>query len=116
VPFGASTGEHEAVELRDGGRRFLGKGVAKAVDNVNRILAPRLRAKDARNQAMIDRWMIEMDGTADKSKLGANAILGVSLAVAHAQARAQGISLYRYLGGTALCLPMLNVSRWRARR
>ena len=112
VPSGASTGEHEAVELRDGGKRFLGKGVAKAVDNVNRILAPRLRAKEARDQAMIDRWMIEMDGTADKGKLGANAILGVSLAVAHAQARAQGISLYRYLGGTAaktLPVPMLNV-------
>ncbi|MGB7946777.1 MAG: phosphopyruvate hydratase [Candidatus Binatia bacterium] len=112
VPSGASTGEHEAVEMRDGGKRFLGKGVAKAVDNVNRILAPRLRAKEARDQATIDRWMIEMDGTADKSKLGANAILGVSLAVAHAQARAQGVPLYRYLGGTGaktLPVPMLNV-------
>src|SRR6266700_2491546 len=77
VPSGASTGEHEAVELRDGGKRFLGKGVAKAVENVNRILAPRLRGKEARDQATIDRLMIEMDGTAGKGKLGANAILGV---------------------------------------
>src|SRR5437016_7785583 len=112
VPAGASTGEHEAVELRDGGKRFLGKGVAKAVENVNRILAPRLRGKEARDQATIDRLMIEMDGTAGKGKLGANAILGISLAVAQAQARAQGVSLYRYLGGTAaktLPVPMLNV-------
>jgi enolase len=112
VPSGASTGEHEAVELRDGGKRFLGKGVAKAVENVNRILAPRLRGKEARDQATIDRLMIEMDGTAGKGKLGANAILGVSLAVAQAQSRAQGVSLYRYLGGTTaktLPVPMLNV-------
>jgi enolase len=112
VPSGASTGEHEAVELRDGGKRFLGKGVAKAVENVNRIMAPRLRGKEARDQAAIDRLMIEMDGTPDKSKLGANAILGISLAVAHAQARAQGVSLYRYLGGAeakTLPVPMLNV-------
>jgi enolase len=112
VPSGASTGEHEAVELRDGGKRFLGKGVAKAVENVNRIIAPRLRGKEARDQAAIDRLMIEMDGTPDKGKLGANAILGVSLAVAHAQARAQGVSLYRYLGGAeakTLPVPMLNV-------
>ena len=112
VPSGASTGEHEAVELRDSGKRFLGKGVAKAVENVNRIMAPRLRGKEARDQAVIDRLMIEMDGTPDKSKLGANAILGISLAVAHAQARAQGVSLYRYLGGAeakTLPVPMLNV-------
>ncbi len=112
VPSGASTGEHEAVELRDGGKRFLGKGVARAVDHVNRKLAPRLRGKEARDQAGIDRLMIEMDGTSDKGKLGANAILGVSLAVAHAQARAQRQSFYRYLGGTAgrtLPVPMLNV-------
>jgi len=95
VPSGASTGEHEAVELRDGGKRFLGKGVARAVENVNRKLAPRLRGKNAREQAALDRMMIEMDGTSDKGKLGANAILGVSLAIAHAQARAQGLSLYR---------------------
>jgi enolase len=112
VPSGASTGEHEAVELRDGGIRYLGKGVARAVDHVNRKLAPRLRGKEARDQVAIDRMMIEMDGTADKGKLGANAILGVSLAVAHAQARAQRLSLYRYLGGSAgrtLPVPMLNV-------
>jgi enolase len=112
VPSGASTGEHEALELRDGGKRFLGKGVARAVENVNRKLAPRLRGKNAREQAAIDRMMIEMDGTSDKGKLGANAILGVSLAIAHAQARAQGLSLYRYLGGAGaktLPVPMLNV-------
>jgi enolase len=112
VPSGASTGEHEAVELRDGGKRFLGKGVAKAVENVNRTLAPRLRGKEAREQAMIDRLMLELDGTSDKGKLGANAILGISLAVAHAQALAQGVSLYRYLGGgtaNILPVPMLNV-------
>lgn len=112
VPSGASTGEHEAVELRDGGKRFLGKGVARAVENVNRKLAPRLRGKEAGDQAMIDRLMIEADGSADKGRLGANAILGVSLAVAHAQARALGVSLYRYLGGPAaktLPVPMLNV-------
>jgi len=112
VPSGASTGEHEAVELRDGGKRYLGKGVARAVENVNRKLAPSLRGKEARDQAKIDRMLIEMDGTTDKGKLGANAILGVSLAVAHAQAHAQGLSLYRYLGGTSgrtLPVPMLNV-------
>lgn len=112
IPSGASTGEHEAVELRDGGKRFLGKGVARAVENVNRKLAPRLRGKDARDQVGIDRIMIDMDGTVDKGKLGANAILGVSLAAAHAQARTQRLSLYRYLGGAAaktLPVPMLNV-------
>ena len=112
VPSGASTGEHEAVELRDGGKRYLGKGVARAVDNVNQKLAPRLRGQEARDQAKIDRMMMEMDGTSDKGRLGANAILGVSLAIAHAQARAQSLSLYRYLGGGAartLPVPMLNV-------
>ncbi|HZD39121.1 MAG TPA: phosphopyruvate hydratase [Terriglobales bacterium] len=112
VPSGASTGEHEAVELRDGGKRFLGKGVSRAVEHVNRKLAPRLRGKEARDQGTIDRMMIGLDGTSDKGKLGANAILGVSLAVAQAQARAQRVSLYRYLGGTAartLPVPMLNV-------
>src|SRR5262245_17726371 len=101
VPSGASTGEHEALELRDGGKRFLGKGVAKAVENVNRILAPRLRGKEARDQAMIDRLMIEMDGAADKGKLGANASWGMALAVAQAQARTQGGSRCRSRGGTA---------------
>ena len=112
VPSGASTGVHEAVELRDGGKRFLGKGVARAVAHVNERIAPRLRGKDARQQQAIDRIMVDLDGSPNKGKLGANAILGVSLAVAHAQARAQGFPLYRYLGGAAaktLPVPMLNV-------
>ena len=112
IPSGASTGVHEAVELRDGGKRFMGKGVARAVANVNEKIAPRLRGKEAREQEAIDRMMIEMDGSSNKGQFGANAILGVSLAIAHAQARAQGLSLYRYLGGAAaktLPVPMLNV-------
>jgi enolase len=112
VPSGASTGVHEAVELRDGGKRFLGKGVVRAVAHVNEKIAPRLRGKEARDQAAIDRIMIDLDGTANKGNLGANAILGASLAVAHAQARAQGLALYRYLGGAAaktLPVPMLNL-------
>ena len=112
IPSGASTGVHEAVELRDGGKRFLGKGVARAVAHVNQKIAPRLRGKEAREQQEIDRIMLKLDGSPNKGKLGANAILGVSLAVAHAQARAQGLSLYRYLGGAAakvLPVPMLNV-------
>jgi len=112
VPSGASTGVHEAVELRDGGKRFLGKGVVRAVAHVNQKIAPRLRGKEARAQATIDQIMLKLDGSPNKSKLGANAILGASLAVAHAQARAQGLALYRYLGGAAgktLPVPMLNV-------
>jgi enolase len=112
VPSGASTGVHEAVELRDGGKRFLGKGVVRAVAHVNEKIAPRLRGKEAKEQGAIDRIMLALDGSPNKGKLGANAILGVSLAVAHAQARTQGISLYRYLGGAAaktLPVPMLNV-------
>ena len=112
VPSGASTGAHEAVELRDGGKRFLGKGVTRALKHVDEKIAPRLRGKDARDQAAIDQIMLDLDGSANKGKLGANAILGVSLAVAHAQARAQGLSLYRYLGGVqakTLPVPMLNV-------
>ena len=112
VPSGASTGAHEAVELRDGGKRFLGKGVRKAVDHVNEIIAPKLRGKEAADQMTIDQIMLDLDGSPNKGKLGANAILGVSLAVAHAQARAQGIPLYRYLGGPSaktLPVPMLNV-------
>jgi enolase len=112
VPSGASTGVHEAVELRDGGKRFLGKGVARAVAHVNQKIAPRLRGKEAREQTVIDDIMLQLDGTPNKEKLGANAILGVSLAVAHAQARAQGLLLYRYLGGPTaktLPVPMLNV-------
>ncbi|MFQ5850194.1 MAG: phosphopyruvate hydratase [Candidatus Binatia bacterium] len=112
VPSGASTGEHEALELRDGGTRFFGRGVQRAVGNVNRLLAPRLRGMEARDQESIDRLMIELDGTPDKSNLGANAILGVSLAVARAQASADGSSLYRYVGGPrakTLPVPMFNV-------
>ena len=112
VPSGASTGKHEAIELRDGGKRFLGKGVERAVRNVNRTLAPRLRGKEAKDQGGIDRFMIELDGTPDKRRLGANAILGVSLAVAKAQARAEKLSLYRYLGSSSskvLPVPLLNV-------
>src|SRR5689334_3513673 len=112
VPSGASTGVHEAVELRDGGKRYLGKGVARAVAHVNEKIAPRLRGKEARAQAEIDQIMLDLDGSPNKSKLGANAILGASLAVAHAQANAQRLPLYRYLGGTAartLPVPMLNV-------
>ncbi len=112
VPSGASTGVHEAVELRDGGKRFLGKGVARAVLHVNERIAPRVRGKDAAEQEAIDQLMLDLDGSSNKAKLGANAILGVSLAVAHAQAKAQGLSLYRYLGGPhakTLPVPMLNV-------
>jgi len=112
VPSGASTGTHEAVELRDGGKRMAGKGVERAVGNVNRILAPHLRGKNAKDQKGIDRLMNELDRTPNKGRLGANAILGVSLAVAHAQARAEGLPLYRYLGGPpakTLPVPMLNV-------
>jgi len=112
VPSGASTGVHEALELRDGGKRYLGKGVRVAVAHVNEKIAPRVRGKEARDQAGIDRIMLALDGSPNKGKLGANAILGVSLAVAHAQAKADGVSLYRYLGGVAgktLPVPMLNV-------
>jgi enolase len=112
VPSGASTGVHEAVELRDGGKRFLGKGVLKAVLHVNQKIAPRLRGKEAKEQGVIDEIMLNLDGSSNKGKLGANAILGVSLAVAHAQAQAEGLSLFRYLGGNqakTLPVPMLNV-------
>jgi enolase len=112
VPSGASTGVHEAVELRDGGKRFLGKGVTKAVLHVNQKIAPRLRGKEAKEQRAIDEIMLNLDGSANKGKLGANAILGVSLAVAHAEAQAKGSSLFRYLGGNqakTLPVPLLNV-------
>jgi enolase len=112
VPSGASTGEHEAIELRDGAERYLGKGVAQAVANVNRVIAPRVRGKDAKKQQEIDRLLIDLDGTPDKGRLGANAILGVSLAAAKAQAAAEKLPLYRYLGGPrakTLPVPMLNV-------
>ena len=112
VPSGASTGEHEAVELRDGGARFLGKGVLRAVGHVKRNLARRVVGLDARDQRKLDRCMIDLDRTPDKGRLGANAILGVSLAVARAQAAADEVPLYRYLGGEGartLPAPMLNV-------
>ncbi len=112
VPSGASTGTHEALELRDGQKRYSGKGVRKAVDHVNRLLAPKLRGRDASRQADIDRLMLDMDGTPNKSRLGANAILGVSLAVAKAAAAAAKMPLFRYLGGpraTTLPVPMMNI-------
>ena len=112
VPSGASTGEHEAVELRDGGARFLGKGVLRAVGHVKRNLARRVVGLDARDQRKLDRCMIDLDRTPDKGRLGANAILGVSLAAARAQAAADKVPLYRYLGGEGartLPAPMLNV-------
>ncbi|MDA8227007.1 MAG: phosphopyruvate hydratase [Desulfitobacterium hafniense] len=113
VPSGASTGAYEAVELRDEDKnRYLGKGVLKAVENVNEIIAPEIIGMDATDQIGIDRLMIDMDGTPNKSKLGANAILGVSMAVAKAAAEALGLPLYQYLGGTnakELPVPMMNI-------
>jgi len=113
VPSGASTGEHEALELRDGDkRRYSGKGVLKAVENVNNVIAKKIKGMDPLDQARIDRTMIQLDGTENKSRLGANAILGVSLAVARAGANAKGLPLYRYLGGTkarVLPVPFMNI-------
>jgi len=112
VPSGASTGEFEATELRDGGSDWLGKGVTKAVDNVNGEIATAVRGEDASAQATIDRLLIELDGTPNKSRLGANAILAVSLAAAHASAAEVRLPLWRYLGGEAahvLPVPMMNV-------
>ena len=113
VPSGASTGENEALELRDGDpKRYLGKGVQKAVENVNDIIAPKLIGMDASDQRGIDEMMIALDGTPTKSNLGANAILGVSLAVAKAAANELGMPLYRYIGGCntyVLPLPMMNI-------
>ncbi|MCC6545753.1 phosphopyruvate hydratase [Candidatus Sumerlaeota bacterium] len=113
VPSGASTGEHEAIELRDGDKgRYLGKGVLKAVGNVNDKIAPELEGADATEQVSIDRRLLELDGTETKSNLGANAILGVSLAVARAAAEEVGLPLYQYIGGAnakVLPVPMMNV-------
>ncbi len=124
VPSGASTGTHEALELRDGDpQRFLGKGVLKAVENVGREIAPALRGADASDQAGLDRRLIELDGTPAKSRLGANAILAVSLAAARAAAAARQVPLYRHLGGDAarlLPVPLMNIlnggvhSRWES--
>jgi enolase len=113
VPSGASTGTREAVELRDGDpKRFMGKGVTKAVRNVNRVIAPKLVGYDATEQVLVDRMLIDLDGTGNKGRLGANAILGASIAVARAAAEACGLPLYRYLGGVGACtlpVPMMNI-------
>ena len=112
VPSGASTGEHEAVELRDGGKAYMGKGVLKAVENVNATIASELVGMSVFEQNAIDKMMIELDGTPNKSNLGANAILGVSLAVAKAAANELGMPLYRYVGGVSgntLPVPMMNI-------
>ena len=113
VPSGASTGQFEALELRDGDRkRYLGKGVLKAVDNVNRTIAPAITGMDPFDQNLIDSSIIELDGTPNKGSLGANAVLGVSLAVARAAADSLGMPLYRYIGGTNACrlpMPMMNI-------
>ncbi|AEF41915.1 phosphopyruvate hydratase [Hoyosella subflava] len=112
VPSGASTGEHEAVELRDGGERYLGKGVQRAVNGVLDEIAPALIGLDAIEQRAVDQSMLDLDGTPDKSRLGANAILGVSLAVARAAAESSGLELFRYVGGPnshVLPVPMMNI-------
>src|SRR5712692_645422 len=113
VPSGASTGAHEAVELRDGDKsRFGGKGVQKAVANVIETITPEIDGLEASDQVLIDRTLIDLDGTPNKARLGANAILGVSLAVAHAAAASLDLPLYRYLGGpsaTTLPVPMFNI-------
>ncbi|MDO5416714.1 MAG: phosphopyruvate hydratase, partial [Lachnospiraceae bacterium] len=112
APSGASTGQHEAVELRDGGERFQGKGVQKAVGSVNTVLAEVLMFEDARDQKNIDRMLREADGTENKGKLGANAILSLSMACAKAAANAYGMPLFQYIGGiygNKLPMPMMNI-------
>ncbi|HYL79310.1 MAG TPA: phosphopyruvate hydratase, partial [Candidatus Acidoferrum sp.] len=113
VPSGASTGEREALELRDGDpHRYLGKGVSKAVEHVNQTIAPEVEGMEATSQPVVDQLLCELDGTPDKSRLGANALLGVSLAVAKAAADEVGLPLYRYLGGVnakVLPAPMMNI-------
>ncbi len=112
VPSGASTGEHEAVELRDGGKAFMGKGVTKAVENVNTVIADEILGMSVFDQGLLDKTMIDLDGTPNKAKLGANAILGVSLAVAKAAANELGLPLYKYVGGVSantLPVPMMNI-------
>ena len=112
VPSGASTGAFEAVELRDGGKRYLGKGVEKAIKNVNEVIAPEVVGLDAQDQRLVDQTMIDLDGTKNKAKLGANAILGVSLAVAKASAEHADLSLFKYVGGNnahVLPVPMMNI-------
>src|SRR5213082_2822693 len=112
VPSGASTGEFEATELRDGGSEWMGKGVTKAVENVNGEIATAVRGEDASSQAALDRMLIALDGTPNKSRLGANAVLAVSLAAAHAAAAEERQPMWRYLGGDSahiLPVPMMNV-------
>jgi len=112
VPSGASTGQFEAVEMRDGGDRYCGNGVQNAVDNVNNIIAEEIIGMNALDQVAVDTTMIELDGTPNKAKLGANAILGVSMAVAKAAAEALSMPLYQYLGGfnaKTLPVPMMNI-------
>ncbi|MBU6263298.1 MAG: phosphopyruvate hydratase [Actinomycetales bacterium] len=112
VPSGASTGAFEAVELRDGGKRYLGKGVEKAINNVVEVIAPEVVGLDAQDQRLVDQTMIDLDGTKNKAKLGANAILGVSLAVAKASAEHADLSLFKYVGGNnahVLPVPMMNI-------
>ncbi len=112
VPSGASTGAFEAAELRDGGKRYLGKGVQKAVDFVNNELGPEVYGYDAQDQRLVDAALIELDGTKNKSRVGANAILGVSLAVARSAAESADLSFFRYIGGPTahtLPVPMMNI-------
>src|SRR5690606_9165515 len=112
VPSGASTGEHEAVELRDGGKTFMGKGVGNAVNNVNTVIAEEILGMSVFEQNLVDQTMMELDGMPNKSKFGANALLGVSLAVSKAAANELGISLFRYVGGVSantLPVPMMNI-------
>jgi enolase len=112
APSGASTGAHEAVEIRDGGKEFKGKGVSRAVENVNKVIAPALIGLDSRRQQLVDRKMIEIDGTPNKSRLGGNAIVATSLSVAKAAASTMGLPFYAYLGGyvaDTLPIPMLNI-------
>ncbi|MEM4658017.1 MAG: phosphopyruvate hydratase, partial [Candidatus Methanosuratincola sp.] len=111
VPSGASTGTHEALELRDGDKRFMGKGVLKACRNINEVIAPAIVGMDSRNLKEIDEKMISIDGTENKSKLGANAILAVSLAVAKAAACTAGLPLFKYLNQSAslLPVPLMNI-------
>ena len=112
VPSGASTGAFEAVELRDGGARYLGKGVTRAISNIENLIAPKVLGSDAFDQRKLDEAMIALDGSANKSKLGANAILGVSLAVAKAAAKSKNLSIYSFIGGAdanLLPVPMMNI-------
>ena len=112
VPSGASTGEHEAVELRDGGSKYMGKAVGKAIENVNNLISQEIIGSSVFDQEQLDKIMIDLDGTPNKSKLGANAILGVSLAIAKAAANELGLPLYRYIGGVSaktLPVPMMNI-------